>query len=122
MRNQCVRGAITVDSNTTESILAATEEMLREIIDNNSINASDVCAMIFTATQDLDKVYPAKAARNIGFTNISLMCMQEMVVKDSLSMCIRVMIMWNTNKNLNEIKHIYLRGAKILRPDIVKGN
>ena len=122
MECRCVRGATTVNENTEEAILASTQEMLMEMIATNKIDHSEISAIFFTATKDLDNAYPARAAREMGFTDIALMCMQEMNVADSLPMCIRVMIMWNTHKELDELIHIYLRGAKILRPDIVKGN
>ena len=122
MECRCVRGATSINENTEKAILSSTRELLTEMIEKNEIDHSKISAILFTATKDLDKVYPARAAREMGFRDIALMCMQEMNVADSLPMCIRVMIMWNTGKHLNEIIHVYLRGAKKLRPDIVKGN
>ena len=122
MTCQCVRGAITVSENSEESILSSTKELLQEVLTQNEIVQTEISAIIFTATNDLDRAYPARAAREMGLTNIPLMCMQEMAVVGSLPKCIRVLIFWNTEKNLKEIIHIYLKEAKTLRPDIVKGN
>ncbi len=121
MTCQCVRGATTVSENSEELILSATKELLQEIFIQNAMAQTDISAVLFTATNDLDKAYPARAAREMGLTNIPLMCMQEMAVVGSLPKCIRVLIIWNTEKNLEEIIHIYLKEAKTLRPDILKG-
>ena len=79
-----IRGAITAKNNTSEEILGITENLLKEIIKANNINTDDIISIIFTATKDLDAAYPAVAARKIGITNASLMCMQEMYVVGSL--------------------------------------
>ena len=122
MECRCIRGATTVNENSEKAIFTSTREMLMEMITINKIDHSEISAILFTATKDLNTAYPAHAAREMGFTDIALMCMQEMNVADSLPMCIRIMIMWNTKKHLDELIHVYLRGAKTLRPDIVKGN
>lgn len=113
-----IRGAITVEENTIESILTNTKYLLEEVINKNNIQKEDVVSIIFTATPDLDKVAPARAARELGFLNIGLMCFNEMVVEGSLDKCIRLMILYNSHINQNDIKHIYLKGARILRPDL----
>lgn len=113
-----IRGATTVDKNTKENILNATKELLQKIIEANNLSLEQIIFIIFTATKDLDEVYPAVAARDIGITNASLICIQEMYVKNSLPMCIRVMLQIQTNKIQKKVKHIYLNEAKILRPDL----
>ncbi|MEI7989995.1 MAG: chorismate mutase [Chloroflexota bacterium] len=113
-----VRGAISVEENNPDSILNATRQLLEQIIQKNGILKEDVPSVIFSATDDLDAVYPAKAARDLGWTETALMCMQEMKVTGSLRMCIRVLIHWNTDIPQAEIKHIYLGEAKKLRPDL----
>jgi len=117
---RAIRGAITVENNNETDILTATRELLNSIIKENNISKDDVISIIFTATRDLDAVYPAVAARQIGFTDVALMCTNEMYVPGSLEKCIRVMMHVNSDKKNNELKHIYLKGAKILRPDIAK--
>ena len=77
-------------------------------------------SMIFTLTPDLDAVFPAKAARLMGITDVPLMCMSEIPVKGALEKCVRVLIYLNTDKKKEEINHVYLKGAVKLRPDLVK--
>lgn len=115
-----IRGATTVDINAAEPILAATRELLEHLVAANGLDAQDVCSAIFTATPDLNAVYPARAARDMGWTQIPLMCMQEMAVAGSLPMCIRVLIHWNTDLEQHQIRHIYLGRARVLRPDLVE--
>lgn len=114
-----IRGAITVDDNSEDSILIETKILLNELIKSNNLKKEDIFSMIFSTTKDLTKVAPAKAARNLGFTDIGLMCFNEMEVENSLEKCIRVMFFINKDMNRENIKHIYLKGATILRPDLV---
>ncbi len=113
-----IRGATTVEENTAESMLNNTKELLHKIIEENKIETDKVISILFTVTNDLNKVAPAKAARELGFVHAGLMCFNEMVVEGSLDKCIRVMILYNSNINQADVKHIYLKGAKILRPDL----
>jgi chorismate mutase len=115
-----VRGAITVSENATEAILEATTEALEALIELNGIEEDAVASVLFTTTPDLDACYPAKAARNLGWRQVALMGFQEANVPDGLKMCVRVLIHWNTEKEIHEIKHVFLRGAAALRPDLVK--
>jgi chorismate mutase len=112
-----VRGATTCDANTREAILEATRELLGQIIQLNDMRAEDVASIFFTTTVDLDAEYPALAARQLGWLEAALMCGQEMRVPGSLNMVIRVLVHWNTTKRLDEIQHVYIRGAVSLRPD-----
>jgi chorismate mutase len=112
-----VRGAITVTENTPDAILDATRELLYLIIRANKIALDDVASAIFTTTTDLNATYPALAARQLGWYDAALLCGHEMDVPGSLKKCIRVLIHWNTTRSANEIIHVYLRGAKNLRPD-----
>lgn len=117
---RAVRGAITVENNTKEEILEAAEVLLREIFAKNAIPAADMVNMIFTLTPDLDAVFPAVAARQMGITNVPLMCMSEIPVAGALPKCVRVLLQFNTDKTLDEVQHVYLRDAVKLRPDLVK--
>lgn len=116
----CIRGAITIDNNAKDDILTNTENLLNEIIKENNINIENIINILFTATNDIDMAYPAVAARKIGITNAGLMCMQEMYVEGSLRMCIRVLVTINSDKKQNQVKHIYLKGAEVLRPDLIE--
>ena len=118
MNTVSIRGAITVDDNTEESILSSTKELIETIEKRNKLIKNNVICMLFTATIDLDAAYPAKAARMLGYTQCSLMCFQEMAVKGSLSKCIRVLILYLSETNQDGVKHVYLRDASVLRPDL----
>jgi chorismate mutase len=115
-----VRGAITVPANTEQAILAATRELLEAIIEANVMRPADVASVIFTATGDLDAAYPARAARQLGWTETALLCMQEMDVAGSLPRCVRVLIHWNTDVPQSGIQHVYLREAAALRKDLAR--
>jgi chorismate mutase len=115
-----VRGATTVDHNEREEILVATRQLLGLMIRINGIEARDVASALFTTTPDVDAEFPALAARQLGWLDVPLLCGHEMTVPGSLPLCIRVMLHWNTTKSQQEIKHVYVREAKRLRPDLTK--
>lgn len=112
-----IRGATTCTENTREAILSATRELLMAIVKLNNIDVETVGSAFLTTTNDLNADYPAVAARQIGWHDVPLLCAHEMNVAHGLPMCIRVMIMWNTNKSQDEVIHVYLRDAVKLRPD-----
>lgn len=114
-----IRGATTVEIDDHDEVLAATEELLAGILSANpSLVSDDIASILFTVTEDLRSVHPAKAARKIGWTSVPLMCSTEIPVPNSLPKCVRVLIHWNTEKKQTEIKHIYLKNATVLRPDL----
>ena len=116
MKVRGIRGATTADSNTKEAIVEATTELLTELVGRNDIDADDVAAVTFTATTDVDAEFPAVAARlGLGWTNVALMCSQEMQVPDGQPRTIRVMILLNTDKDAGELENVYLRDAVDLR-------
>lgn len=115
-----VRGATTVTKNDKEEILQATRELLTTLIRVNNMQPEDVASAYFTTTIDLNATYPAVAARQLGWLDVALICGHEMAVPNSLPMCIRVLIHWNTTLSQKEVSNVYLREAKSLRPDHVK--
>ena len=115
MKCRGIRGATTVDANTKECIYASTKALLREMIKANDVDKDDMASIIFTATDDLNAAFPAKAAREMGILNIPLLCSREINVPNSLQSCLRILILFNTNKKPDDIKHIYLKGAADLR-------
>jgi chorismate mutase len=115
-----IRGATSVDVNDAEPIIAATRELLERIVAANGLATEDVASVIFTATSDLDAAYPARAAREMGWVHVPLLCMQEMAVVGSLPRCIRVLVLWNTDRPAGQVRHVYLRRARALRPDLVE--
>ncbi len=119
MESRGIRGAITVSANTKEEIELATVELLNEMLNKNEIKTKDISFAIFTLTSGLNADFPAKYARlNCGFNLVPMMCYQELNVPNSLKMCLRILLNVNTNKTQDEIKHIYLKGATILRGDL----
>ncbi|MBZ4645775.1 MAG: chorismate mutase [Petroclostridium sp.] len=119
MTVRAIRGAVTVDNNTKEEIILYTKQLLKEMIMLNNIDINDMISIFFTTTKDINATFPSVAARELGLTNVPLMCASEIDVPGSLQKCIRVMVHLNTDKNLDEIIHVYLRDAKKLRPDLV---
>lgn len=116
-----IRGAITTLENTKEAMLEATEEVLQAILIENKIDIEHIISIHFTATKDLDAVYPAVAARTLGITKASLMCFQELYIEGSLERCIRLEVLVEQEGLTREsIKHQYLREARRLRPDLAK--
>jgi len=115
-----VRGAIPVKENTTEAILDATRILLNEVIQENGLDMSEIASAFFTLTPDLNACFPAVAARELGWTNVPLLCAQEIAVPDAMRGLLRVLVHWNTNKQPNEIQHVYIGEAGNLRPDLAK--
>jgi chorismate mutase len=113
-----VRGAITVDRDDAALLLDATERLLREIVAENGIDSGDVASALFTLTPDLVSQFPALAARRMGWTLVPLLNFTEVAVPGSLPRCIRVLLHINTDKHQGEIVHVYLDGARVLRPDL----
>ena len=114
---KAIRGAITCSENTAEAIAESTQELLKEIISANELQSAQIIQVIFSATADLNAAYPAKYARALGLTDVPLFCVQEMNVKGSLKMCIRVLLTVDTEKTT--VKPVYLKGARVLRPDLL---
>ena len=112
-----IRGATTVDHNDREEILAATTELLRLMVLENNVFVEDIASASFTVTEDLDAVFPAQAARQMGWNVVALMCMREIPVPNSLGKCIRVLLLVNTTRRASEMLHVYIRGAVLLRPE-----
>lgn len=123
MPTRAVRGAVTVDADTETHILGATRELLEGILEANpSMLPDDLASAIFTMTEDLFSAYPAKAARQMGWTQVALLCAQELPVPGALPRTIRVLLHWNTDLAQAEVQHVYLRDARSLRPDLASND
>jgi chorismate mutase len=112
-----IRGATTVAHNDAGEILAATDELLRALIEANGLQPDDIVSALFTVTNDLDAAFPARAAEDFGWNIVALLHAREIPVPGSLPLCIRLLIHAYTSRSRAEIKHCYLRGATVLRPD-----
>lgn len=110
-----IRGAITVDENTSEAIGSATIQLLKEMCAKNNIETDMISHAIFTLTDDLNADFPAKYARiNLKWKDIPMMCFNELHVPDALKKCLRVLIVVNCGENFVP-EFVYLKGAKELR-------
>jgi chorismate mutase len=116
-----IRGATTVEADDKEAIIQATEELLEVICQENEFLPEDITSAFFTVSQELSATFPAEAARKRGWTLVPMLCATEIPVPGSLSKCIRVMIHVNTTKRQDEMHHVYLRRAVVLRPDWSEG-
>jgi chorismate mutase len=112
-----IRGATTAAANTAEDILEATQELVTALIDLNGITSDDIASAIFTTTTDLTAMFPAMAARSFGWTDVPMMCAHEMAVPGALTKAVRVLVHVNTTKSPSEVRHVYLKGARQLRPE-----
>lgn len=111
-----LRGATTADANTKEAIVDVTRELLQRLVEVNQVDIDDIASVTFSTTKDLDAEFPAVAARvHLGWTDVAMMCSHEMDVPGGQERCVRVMILFNTDKSPQELEHIYLGGAAHLR-------
>jgi chorismate mutase len=117
MRLFALRGATTVDENEAEAILSATDELMRELMSRNALDADEMVSCLFTLTDDLDAQFPAVAARRMGLSTVPLMCAREVPVPGSLPKVIRVMVHYYAPED-HRPSHVYLREARVLRTDL----
>ena len=115
-----LRGATTVDANTREDILTSTRQLLALMIRLNGIEPEMVASAVFSLTRDLDAEFPALAARQLGWLDVPLLCTYEVDVPGSLRRCVRILVHWNTDKPQRDIRHVYIKDAVKLRPDLSK--
>ena len=114
-----IRGAFTVEEDTPEAIHQATRELLLKMLEANGIQSyEELAAVIFTVTEDLTSAFPAEAARQIGMHRVPLLSAREVPVPGSLPRVIRVLALWNTDTPQDRVRHVYLREAVRLRPDL----
>ncbi len=110
-----IRGATTADTNTKESILEATQDLLEKLVEANAIDVDDVASALFTTTEDLNAGFPAEAARRMGWEYAALLGAREVSVPGAPERCIRVLLLVNTDKPPRDLKFVYARGAAGLR-------
>ncbi len=117
-RVRAIRGATTVDADTVEAISPRVQELLREIMARNGLDHDDIISVFFTATPDLTSMFPAAAAREVGFGDIPLICATEIAVVTGTAKCVRVMLHVYSSVEKSRIRHTYLHGAQGLRDDL----
>ena len=121
MTMRAARGAIRVREDGKETVLEATERVVRAILERNGLDTEQLVSIFFTATEDITSVFPAEAARRMGLTKVPLLCAREMAVTGSMPLVIRVLVQFNSDRALSEVEHVYLDGAEALRDDLGVG-
>jgi chorismate mutase len=119
MAVRAIRGATQVDANERELVLEATAELVTELMASNALDIDDVISVLFTTTPDLNAEFPAVAARKVGFEDVPLLCASEIDVPGALPRVVRLMAHVDVDRLRGEVRHVYLRGAAALRPDVV---
>ena len=117
-----IRGATTAAGNDADAIVEATEELLRDLVALNQLDVEEIALAYFTATPDLDAEFPALAARRLGWLEVPLLCGHEMTVRQpnprGVPLCVRVLLLYNTDRPQREMRHAYLRGAGAIKQDL----
>jgi chorismate mutase len=115
---RAIRGAIQVDADVRDLVLDASTELLTEVLDRNSLSSEDLISVIFTATPDLTSEFPAYAARQMGITDVPLLCATEIAVPGAMPRVLRLLAHVETERSRHDLRHVYLRGAATLRTDL----
>ncbi len=115
---RALRGAVTVERDDPAEIVAATSELLTEMLNRNDAATGDLISVVFTSTADLTSEFPATAARSLGIAEVPLLCAQEIPVPGALPRCVRVLMHLYTERDYASLRHVYLRGARALRTDL----
>ncbi len=115
---RAVRGATQVDADERDQVLEATTELVTEVLSRNGLSPDDLISVLFTATPDLRSEFPAYAARQMGITDVPLMCAAEIDVPGAMPRVLRLLAHVETDRSRKEIRHVYLRGAAALRTDL----
>lgn len=117
---RAIRGAVQLDADERDHLLASVDELIRAILEQNELDTGDLISMLFTATPDLHSEFPALAARQLGIGDVPLLCTQELDVDGAMPRVIRVMVHAETDRTKSELRHVYLRGAAALRRDLAQ--
>ncbi|HEV8600015.1 MAG TPA: chorismate mutase [Gemmatimonadales bacterium] len=117
-RFQAIRGATTASEDAPAAIREATRELLRTMVERNGLARDELVSVLFSVTADLATEYPARAARELGWDEVSLLCLTEIPVPGGLPRCIRVLMHVEHARPRCRLQHVYLRDAVRLRPDL----
>lgn len=115
---RALRGATTVEADTRDDITARVVELLGEMMARNGVDHDDLISVWFTATDDIHAMFPAEAARGIGFGDVPLLCARELDIAGATPRCLRVLMHLSSDKPRHELHHVYLHGARGLRDDL----
>lgn len=114
---RAIRGAISVAANTREAILEAGRALLTEMMRRNALDEQELVSVFFTLTPDLDGAFPAESARQLGLSQVPLMCMQEIAVPGAPPKILRILMHTTRTGDLDAVHHVYCGAARDLRPD-----
>lgn len=117
-RVRALRGAITLEADTREQVTERTARVIGEMFERNGISKDDLIAVVFTATKDIRSDFPAAAARAVGIGDVPLLCARELDIEGAVGLCIRVLMLFYTEREPGALRHVYLEGAKPLRDDL----
>lgn len=120
MKMRGIRGAITVDADEPQAIVSATKRLLTSMVEQNGVELDDIASVLFSLTPDLRAAFPALGAREMGWVHVPMLHFSEIDVPGSLGRVIRVLMHVNTARSQTEVEHVYLDGARVLRPDLAK--
>jgi chorismate mutase len=115
---RALRGATTLDEDSTEHMEARVQELLREMIERNGVHHDDIISILFTATDDLHSMFPATAARPLGLGDLPLLCARELQIEGATPMCVRVLMHLNTERVPHDLRHVYLEKARGLNDEL----
>ena len=113
-----LRGAITLEQDEREHLLERVQRLLAEMIERNGLDHDDLISILFTAPPDVHSAFPAAAARAMGLGDVPLICAQELDIDGAMPLCIRVLMHVGTGRRRDELRHVYLEGARSLRDDL----
>jgi chorismate mutase len=115
---RALRGATTIDVDTADDVRSRTIALLEQMLERNGVHHDDIISVLFTATDDIHSMFPASAARDIGFGDIPLICARELDILGATPLCIRVLMHLTTDRARADLRHVYLEGASGLRDDL----
>jgi chorismate mutase len=115
---RALRGATTLDADTTEHMEERVQELLRQMLESNGVHHDDIISIIFTATDDLHAMFPATAARALGLGDLPLLCARELNIEGATPRCVRILLHLSTERVPHDLRHVYLENAKGLNDEL----
>lgn len=115
---RALRGATTLERDDADHLIDRVEALISEMLERNSVGHDELVSILFTATPDIHSVFPAAAARRMGFGDVPLICAQELDIDGAMPLCIRVMMHIETDLERPQMRHVYLHEARALRDDL----
>src|SRR5262245_31859483 len=116
---RALRGATTVDTDAPDQVVERVKALVHELFERNGLTPDDVISIFVTSTPDITTFHPAAAVRAYGLSDVALMGAQELLIEGSLPRCVRLMVHVDTDRSRAELRHVFLEGAVVLRPDLV---